>query len=376
MLLIAPPIQDRRSPSWEQSSSLPREILLLPQRNPDEERWTGPQLDPYNPSTAEQLGFSKVEGTEQLAGEIRRYAEGYATVYTLFADPHVGEEESPEKQNLEKLRTLLPFMSFRDARRAIGALRQVKSQTELDLIQRAIDCTISGLESSERGVRPDIFEYQISALLKYTFEREGCRGLAFDPIVGSGFNSTVLHYTKNFAQMHSGDLVVMDVGAEYGHYAADITRTIPVNGRFTARQREIYNIVLGAQKAALAAVKPGMRITGRGSDSLYQIALDYINSHGQDSHGEKLGKYFIHGLSHHVGLDVHDAGDPARVLEPGMVITIEPGIYLPEENLGVRIEDMVLVTNSGYELLTRRLPREASEIENWIKVAPSNRPPM
>jgi len=158
---------------------------------------------------------------------------------------------------------------------------------------------------------------------------------------------------------------VLDVGGEYGGYAADITRTLPANGKFTPRQREIYEIVLAAQNAALAEVKPGAAIHG-GALDLNAIARQYINTHGKDLHGQPLGQYFIHGLSHHLGLDVHDPGSTSRPLEPGMVITIEPGIYLPEENLGVRIEDDVLVTKDGHELLTSRLPRSVDEIEKII----------
>ena len=147
-------------------------------------------------------------------------------------------------------------------------------------------------------------------------------------------------------------------------YASDITRTVPANGHFTARQREIYEIVLGAQKAAIAAIKPGVKI--RGDNSLKQIAMDYINSHGKDLHGEPLGKYFTHGLSHHVGLDVHDASDVDAPLKAGMVITIEPGIYIPEENIGVRIEDTLLVTETGSRNLSGALPREVAEIEKLV----------
>ena len=372
VLLLVPPLRDHRSPFWEEFSRLPRELLFLPPRDLEQERWTGPKLGPYDPAAPAQTGFSAnysvVKGTEQLAKEIRQFEKGYPVVYTLLPDPHgYGAEEGLEKENLEKLRTLLPFANFKDVRRALGALRQVKSQSELSLIQRAMNCTIDGLQATTRELRPGLFEYEIAALLKYTFEREGCLGLAFDPIVGSGPRSTVLHYTRNDGHMDAGDLAVVDVGADYGHYASDITRTFPVSGRFTPRQREIYEIVLEAQKAALQAVKPGMRMSGRGSDSLYQIAYNYINTHGKDRHGNSLGKYFIHGLSHHVGLDVHDAGDFTVPLEEGMVITVEPGIYLPEENLGVRIEDMVLVTKTGYVLLTAKLPREVDEIEGLLK---------
>ena len=168
--------------------------------------------------------------------------------------------------------------------------------------------------------------------------------------------------------MQSGDLVVIDAAGEYSMYASDITRTMPISGKFTARQREIYDIVLGAQKAAIAAFQPGKSHLSRNtSDSLYQVAYDYINSHGKDSHDEPLGKYFIHGLSHWVGLNVHDEGDYSEPLGPGMVFTIEPGIYIPEEKLGVRIEDMFLVENDGKLVrLSQDLPQSADEIERLM----------
>jgi Xaa-Pro aminopeptidase len=156
--------------------------------------------------------------------------------------------------------------------------------------------------------------------------------------------------------------VVIDVACEYGGYAADITRTLPANGKFTPRQREIYDIVLGAQNAAISAVKPGAHLYA-GDGSLMSLSKNYINTHGKDKTGEPLGKYYIHGVSHHLGLDVHDPGERDRPLEAGMVITVEPGIYIPEEKLGVRIEDDVLVTADGYKILTEHLARTADEVE-------------
>ena len=172
----------------------------------------------------------------------------------------------------------------------------------------------------------------------------------------------MLHYDADDHQMQAGDLVVMDVGGSYGGYAADITRTLPVNRRFNARQREIYDIVLAAQRAAIAAAKPGMMLR-QGKNSLHQLAFDYINTHGKDLHGQSLGPYFIHGLGHSVGLNVHDPMDYERPLEPGMVVTMEPGIYIPEEKLGVRIEDMILITKDGNEVLTGRLLSDPDQIE-------------
>jgi Xaa-Pro aminopeptidase len=178
-----------------------------------------------------------------------------------------------------------------------------------------------------------------------------------------------LHFNELDALIQDGDVVLMDVGGQYSGYTADITRTVPANGHFTARQREIYEIVLGAQNAVLAAMKPGATLGRQGPNSLFKIAYDYINTHGTDREGHRLGTYFTHGLGHHIGLEVHDAGDPNRPLEPGMVVTDEPGIYIPEEKIGVRIEDDALITPTGYKLLTARLPRTVDEIEKIMAEA-------
>jgi Xaa-Pro aminopeptidase len=214
-----------------------------------------------------------------------------------------------------------------------------------------------------RMMRPGLYEYQVAAKMVEIHATGGCESEAYAPIVGAGFNSTVLHYNDLRAQIRDGDVVLLDVGGQYSGYSADITRTLPANGRFTPRQKEIYEIVLGAQNAVLAALKPGMSLGRNSPNSLAQIAFNYMNSRGTDRQGRTLGRYFIHGLGHHIGLNVHDAGDPNRPLEAGMIITIEPGLYLPEENLGVRIEDIVLITATGYKVLTERLPRDAAAIE-------------
>jgi Xaa-Pro aminopeptidase len=219
--------------------------------------------------------------------------------------------------------------------------------------------------------KPGVYEYQVAAsMLAMMFDR-GCERTAYNPIVGAGFNSTILHYSANSARMDSGQFLLMDVGGEYSLYATDITRTIPVNGRFTPRQREIYEVVLGAQKAVLAAVKPGMSLGHSGDNSLQQIAFRYINTHGKDREGNPLGKYFIHGIGHHVGLEVHDPSTAGAELEAGMVITVEPGIYIPDENLGVRIEDTVLVTETGAKILSKGLPRDPGDIERAMAASES-----
>ena len=249
----------------------------------------------------------------------------------------------------------------------MGNLREFKSPAELALIQKASDVTVAAHLAAWHAMKAGKSEYEIAAVMTNEYFSRGCERSAYAPIVGSGPNSVILHYSANKRRMDSGEVVVMDVGAECGDYATDVTRTVPANGKFTARQKEIYEIVLGAQKAAIAAVKPGMKVGRRDEQgTLYKIAFDYINTHGKDSHGAPLGKYFTHGLSHHVGLDVHDPGPTTSELKAGMVITIEPGIYIPEENLGVRIEDTILVTANGSKILSGALPKEVEEIERLV----------
>jgi Xaa-Pro aminopeptidase len=222
-------------------------------------------------------------------------------------------------------------------------------------------------------MRPGLYEYQVGAKMVEVHATGGSEAEGYAPIVGAGPNSTVLHYDKLSRKIEDGDIVVLDVGAQYSGYSADITRTLPANGKFTPRQREIYEIVLGAQNAAMAALKPGMDLCRKGDKSVYRISYEYIDSHGKDMHGKSLGQYYIHGLGHHIGLNVHDPGDYCKPLEPGMVVTMEPGIYIPEENLGVRIEDDVLITETGYKQLSERLPRNPDEIEKIMADAAQRR---
>ena len=339
----------------------PREILYMPARDPRQEKWTGPKAGPDDPGIAQKTGFETVRPYARLKTDLEALAKTYKTVYTIL--PPKQEDGYPHFTNAVALvRAAMPTATVKDAAPAIYAMRQVKSDGELALMQKAIDLSIDGQFAAMHAMRPGLFEYQIAAKMKEAHEMGGCEREAYSPIVGTGLNSTVLHYDALTAQIMDGDVVVIDVACEYGGYAADITRTLPANGKFTPRQREIYDIVLAAQNATIAAVKPGVH-PWVGEGSLLKISQDYINTHGKDKNGEPLGKYYFHGVSHHLGLDVHDPGERDRPLEPGMVITIEPGIYIPDEKLGVRIEDDVLVTADGCKILTEHLPRTADEVE-------------
>jgi len=339
----------------------PHEILYLPPRDLKLERWDGPKMGPDDPGIAQKTGFESVSPYAQLKTDLVALAKTYKTVYTILP-PKVEDGYPHFTDALAFVHAAMPDATVKDIAPALGAMRQIKSPGELALMQKAIDASVNAQLAAMRTMRPGLYEYQIAAKMKEVHEWAGCEREAYAPIVGTGLNSTVLHYSALTEQIMDGDVVVMDVGGEYGGYAADITRTVPANGKFTARQREIYEIVLGAQNAAIAAVKPGAKLYS-GDGSLMKISKDYINTHGKDGAGKPLGDYYIHGVSHHLGLDVHDAGDRDRPLEPGMVVTVEPGIYIPAEQLGVRIEDDVLVTADGYKILSGSLPRTADEIE-------------
>jgi Xaa-Pro aminopeptidase len=329
------------------------ETLFLPKRNEVQERWTGPKLAPGDPDVSQATGFDDVQPTTALESSLLKWSEAIPSIYALTNTPQT-----------DPLRRLFPLRDIRPANLLVARLRAKKSPAEIALIQRTTDVTMDAHRAAWKRTEPGLNEYQIAATMGNVYFEAGCERHAYSPIVGSGPNAAVLHYSENRRRMDAGELLLMDVAAECSMYASDITRTIPVNGKFTPRQRELYEIVLGAQKAAIAAIKPGVML-GHSSNKvgLHKVALDYIDSHGKDLKGEKLGKYFIHGLGHHVGLDVHDANDPARPLEAGMVVTIEPGIYIPEEKIGIRIEDVVLVTEDGAKVLSSALPREVNEIE-------------
>ena len=340
----------------------PREILYLPPHDYAEEKWNGPRIGPDDPGIREKTGFASVETFSKLHDALTALAKNYPEIYTELPGPH--DEGFPHAANWSKwVKDAVPQATLKDVSSAVGTLRAIKSPGELALIQKAIDPSIDAHLAAMKMMRPGLYEYQVAAKMVEIHAYAGCETEAYSPIVGTGFNSTVLHYNKLDRRIEDGDIVLLDVGGQYSGYASDITRTIPANGKFTPRQREIYEIVLGAQNAAMEALKPGMTLGGQGPTSLQKIAMDYIDSHGKDKEGRSLGRYYIHGLSHHVGLNVHDPSGPSRPLEPGMVITIEPGIYIPEENLGVRIEDDVLITATGYKQLTARLPRSPDEIE-------------
>jgi Xaa-Pro aminopeptidase len=342
-----------------------REILMLPDKDPAKEKWNGARMSPSDPGIEARTGFASVKLRSEARASVERLAKFYPTMYTIL--PYTKELGGypHERETLEWLKLAAPGANFKDVRENIAHLRVVKAPTEIAFLREAIDLSLDAHDAAMRMTHPSLWEYQIAAKMVYVHAMGGSEAEAYAPIVGAGPNSTALHYDKLDRKIQDGDIIVIDVGAQYSGYAADITRTIPANGKYTVRQREIYEIVLGAQNAAIAALKPGAIMGCKANkNTLQAIAYQYINTHGKDQHGKPLGQYFIHGLGHSIGLNVHDPGlDACKPLLPGMVVTVEPGIYIPEENLGVRIEDDVLVTETGNEVLSQKLPRDVDQIE-------------
>ena len=342
------------------------EILFLPVHNLKQERWTGPKLAADNPNAPAISGVDRVVNLDQMPSELARtLTGGTAAVYT---DLTPDGETSTSASALEWLRRTNSFplrTSMHDVKPLLAELRVVKDQGEVDRIRHATDASIAAHMAALQMIKPGINEHDVDARMQYEFLKGGCERPAYAPIVGAGANSTVLHYSTDDGPINAGDVVVMDVAGEYAMYASDITRTAPATGKFTPRQREIYDIVLGAQQAVIASFRSGhSSLTGRGRDSLSQVAYDYINSHGKDLHGQPLGQYFIHGVGHYVGLAVHDVGDPQAPIPRGAIFTVEPGIYIPEEKIGIRIEDIVWVSPDGKLVnLTAALPHTAEEVE-------------
>lgn len=275
-------------------------------------------------------------------------------------------KECQQKYPLHQYERLAPIMR---------QVRAIKSEAEINMMQHACNITEKGFRRVLDFVEPGVTEYEIQAEYMHEFLRNRSKGFAYEPIIASGYNACVLHYVENKAACKSGEVILMDVGAEYGNYASDMTRCIPVSGKFTARQKDVYNAVLRVMKAATAMLVPGTKIdeyhkeVGKimESELIYLGLLDKHDVAKQDPLNPLYKKYFMHGTSHHIGLDVHDIENRQRPLEAGMVLTVEPGIYIRDENLGIRLENDVVVTNNGAPFdLMKNIPLEAEEIEDLM----------
>ena len=328
-------------------------------------------------ASSKAFGVAEVASTGRLLGDIfgtiqdpltvgaGRRDRG-ATIYTIDPAPDA-ENTGPDARFIRFLKAGLPSTSFKDVAPAISSLRRIKTEAEIDLIQKAIDVTGEGERAVAGSIHPGVYEYELEGALIGAFLRGGAMRPGFASIVGSGPNATIPHYFRNDRQAEDGDLVVVDIGAEYQNYTADITRTFPVNGKFSDRQRELYQLVLDAQEHAASQIKPGETrlgtMTGVASAYLRQSPLRAKDRQGRE---QTMDRFFIHGLGHYLGMDVHDVGGYGEPLVPGAVFTIEPGLYIPSENIGIRIEDDYLMTEDGLVKLSEGIPSTPDAVERLI----------
>lgn len=365
-----------------------RSILFNRARHPDEEQWTGKRLGQEGAITV--LGMHQAFPISRMADELPVLLSGQSSIYYPFG--HCAELEEPIKKALQFLkhqvrRGVKAPEALVDLGPILGEMRLFKSEGELALMRKAASVSVAGHLRAMKACRHLAYEFELEAELFYEFSRQGCRSVAYGSIVGSGENACILHYTENNSPLQSGDLVLIDAGGEYENYAADITRTLPVSGRFSLEQRKIYELVLQAQQAGIAMIKPGLPW-----NAVQQTIIRILTSGLCDLgllHGaietlieqEAYKPFYMHNSGHWLGLDVHDSGQYKinnvwRPLEPGMVLTVEPGLYISSGmsgidkrwwGIGVRIEDDILVTSSGHEILTAALPVQADEIEALMR---------
>jgi Xaa-Pro aminopeptidase len=345
-----------------------KEILFLPTRDLHMEKYTGIKLDAATPGAAQSAGVDAVEPMTAMPIELNALiAVDKRMARKIWTQPLAPQGKAVMDFTAATLGMDTNFPA-KDVTGLTQELRVVKDTGEIELLKKASAASIAGQRAMMKAVKPGMAERAIAGVMMAGWMGAGCERVSYAPIAGSGINSTTLHYAENSRTMENGDIMVVDAACEYSMYASDITRTVPVNGHFTARQREIYNIVLGSQQAAIDAFVAGKsKINDRDRkdpDSLDNAAYNYINTHGKDLHGQPLGQYWLHGLGHMVGINVHDPADYPAVLKPGMVFTIEPGVYIPEEKLGVRFECTFLVGADGKLIdLTAALPHSAEDVE-------------
>jgi Xaa-Pro aminopeptidase len=355
-----------------------REVLFLKETNETIAIWEGAKLS--KAQAQERTGIKTVFWLQDFERVMKEMMASVDNVYQVTNEHWRRSTDVPEvrgERENAKLRAAYPNHTYKRSAPLLHALRAVKLSEEVETMQTAANITAAGYDRVLRFLRAGVWEFELEAEFLHEFVRRRSDGFAYTPIIGSGPNACVLHYIENNGPCEDGDLVLFDVGAVYANYACDVTRCFPVNGQFTPRQRQVYEAVLRVQKAAINLLKPGTflheyhaRVGEIMTSELLELGLITAEQvAAQDPAWPAYKKYFMHGTSHYLGLDVHDYGPWTTPMQVGMVFTVEPGIYIPEEGLGIRIEDNILITEDGYVNLTRAIPKEVDEIEAVMEEA-------
>lgn len=361
-----------------------REVLVLIRPNEHLEKWEGHKLR-QDEATAIS-GIKNVQWLDSIDAMLQVMMHHADTVY-LNTNENDRLDTSlfrPDLIYAQELMRRFPVHHYERAARITKELRAIKTKEEVAVTQRAVDITASAFDRVLRFIKPGVMEYEIEAEITHEFLRNRATRHAYDPIIASGDRARVLHYVENNEECKDGELILMDFGAEYGNYCADLTRTIPVNGKFTKRQKDVYNAVLDVHNYAKGILKPGISIvdyTAKVCTEMekHLLKLGLISKQdikNQDPANPAYRKYFYHGVTHHLGIDVHDIGTRVLPVKDGMLFTIEPGIYIEEEQMGIRIENNVWLTKSGSTDLFKKIPITVEEIETVMRGKKTRMPEM
>lgn len=342
------------------------EILFLPRDNGEMAKWVGANMTPEE--AQEVSGISDLRPldafTEDFAALVFR--QNLTTLCLDMEHRQWADTQTPALRFAAECRANYPAMQFLDLYPIFGDLRLIKTPFELERMRKAMEITRKGLEAMMLHARPNMYEYEMEAYFDFTLMQNGVRHKAFSTIAAAGERATILHYSKNDGIAKDGDLLLVDCGAQYEWYNGDITRTFPVNGKFTPRQRMVYEIVLEGQQKVIDAIRPGLPFS-RLNEILKEHYLTALQEIGLAETMEDVTKYYYHGVSHYLGAETHDIGRYiSRDLQPGMVLTVEPGLYIPQWEIGIRIEDDVLVTENGCEVMTKDMIKTVDEIEAFL----------
>jgi Xaa-Pro aminopeptidase len=352
-----------------------REVLVLVRPNEMKEKWDGRRL--RREEAIKQAGIETIVWLDSLEGLLQPWIHQAETIY-------LNTNENDRKSSLvpvrdyryaAEMRDRYPLHKFERSARILKELRAIKSKYEIEVMQQAINITDQTFRRLLRFIRPGIWEYEIEAEIYHEFIRNRSAGPAYGSIIASGDRARTLHYTSNNQECKDGELVLMDFGAEYGGYCADLTRTVPVNGKFSKRQKQVYNACLDLHNYAKSLLKPGISIvdyTDKVGDEATKLFLKIgliskADIKNETPENRAYRRYLYHGISHHLGLDVHDLGTRSAPIEAGMVFTVEPGIYIEEEQMGVRIENNLWITKNGFIDLTKNIPITVDDIERLMK---------
>jgi len=335
--------------------------LFIERGIPEMEVWEGKKMTKEEAS--EISGIEKISYLDEFERKIGFYMGSSISVYTNLGYNNIDKPLNKQQDFITKAKQHFPHITASDITKIMIPLRSVKTKWEIEQIQKAINVTGEGIKNIIIKSKIGMMEYELEAILQFEVTRKGFQHMGFKPIIAAGGNAATLHYEQNNSKIGKDEMVLLDVGAACNGYSADISRTFPVSGKFTKRQKEVYSEVLKINKKIITMVKPGIGMKELNEKTIELIQKSLIKLK-LIKDKKDYRKYYMHSVGHHLGMDTHDIGARDSVLKMGNVITIEPGIYIPEEKIGVRIEDDILVTKTGNKNLSKNIPKEINELEN------------